>query len=48
MDEHSVTLPPTLNEIEERVGVMSEGSRAIFKGDDSKPTKERRSRRSRT
>jgi 5-methyltetrahydrofolate--homocysteine methyltransferase len=48
MDEHIVTSPPTLAEIEEKVGIMSEGSRAIFKGDDSKPTKDRRSRRSRT
>jgi len=48
MDEHEVALPPTLAEIEKRVGVMSNGSRAIFKGDDSKPTKERRSRRSRS
>ena len=47
MDEHKVNTPPSLSEIEERVGVMSNGSRAIFKGDDSKPTKERRSRRSR-
>ena len=45
MDEHIVTSPPTLAEIENRVGVMSDGSRAIFKGDDSKPRKERRSRR---
>ncbi len=47
MDEHIVALPPTLAEIEDRVGVMSEGSRAIFKGDDSIPSKVRRSRRSR-
>ena len=47
MDQHSVSPPPTLQEIEERVGVMSEGSKLIFKGDDSKPTKQRRSRRSR-
>ena len=47
MDQHSVSSPPTLQEIEERVGVMSEGSKLIFKGDDSKPTKQRRSRRSR-
>jgi len=46
MDEHVITLPPTLAEIENRVGEMSDGSRAIFKGDNSKPTKERRSRRS--
>ena len=46
MDEHVITSPPTLAEIENRVGVMSDGSRAIFKGDNSKPTKERRSRRS--
>jgi 5-methyltetrahydrofolate--homocysteine methyltransferase len=48
MDEHSVSSPPTLEEIEERVGAMSEGSKLIFQGDDSKPTKQRRSRRSRT
>ena len=47
MDEHVITSPPTLAEIENRVGVMSDGSRAIFKGDNSKPTKERRNRRSR-
>jgi 5-methyltetrahydrofolate--homocysteine methyltransferase len=48
MDEHIVTSTPTLEEIEEKVGAMSEGSRAIFKGDDSKPVKLRRSRRSRS
>jgi len=48
MDEHVITSPPTLAEIENRVGEMSDGSRAIFKGDNSKPTKERRSRRSRS
>ena len=47
MDQHQVTAAPTLAEIERLVGVMSSGSRAIFEGDDSKPTKERRSRRSR-
>jgi len=47
MDEHVITSRPTLAEIENRVGAMSDGSRAIFKGDNSKPTKERRSRRSR-
>ena len=47
MDQHSVSQPPTLKEIEEKVGTMSEGSRSIFQGDDSKPTKQRRSRRSR-
>jgi 5-methyltetrahydrofolate--homocysteine methyltransferase len=45
MDQHSVSPPPTLQEIEEKVGVMSEGSKSIFRGDDSKPTKQRRSRR---
>ena len=45
MDQHSVSPPPTLQEIEEKVGVMSEGSKLIFQGDDSKPTKQRRSRR---
>jgi len=48
MDEHIVTSAPTLEEIEEKVGAMSEGSRSIFKGDDSKPVKLRRSRRSRS
>jgi 5-methyltetrahydrofolate--homocysteine methyltransferase len=43
-----VTSAPTLEEIEEKVGAMSEGSRSIFKGDDSKPVKLRRSRRSRS
>ena len=47
MDQHSVSSPPTLKEIEEKVGAMSEGSKLIFQGDDSKPTKQRRSRRSR-
>ena len=47
MDQHSVSSPPTLQEIEEKVGAMSEGSKLIFQGDDSKPTKQRRSRRSR-
>lgn len=45
MNQHSVSSPPTLQEIEEKVGVMSEGSKSIFQGDDSKPTKQRRSRR---
>ena len=45
MDRHSVSPPPTLQEIEEKVGVMSEGSKSIFQGDDSKPKKQRRSRR---
>ena len=45
MDQHIVSSPPTLQEIEEKVGVMSEGSKSIFQGDDSKPTKQRRSRR---
>jgi 5-methyltetrahydrofolate--homocysteine methyltransferase len=47
MDEHVVSPPPTLEEIEARVGAMSEGSKSIFQGDDSKPKKQRRSRRSR-
>jgi 5-methyltetrahydrofolate--homocysteine methyltransferase len=45
MDEHVVSFPPTLEEIEDKIGVMSEGSKSIFKGDDSRPTKARRSRR---
>ena len=47
MDEHVVSFPPTLEEIEQKIGVMSEGSKSIFKGDDSKPIKARRSRRNR-
>jgi methionine synthase I (cobalamin-dependent) len=47
MDEHVVSPPPSLEEIEARVGPMSEGSKSIFQGDDSKPKKQRRSRRSR-
>ncbi len=45
MDTHKVSKPPTLNEIEEKVGTMSEGSISIFNGDDSKPIKQRRRRR---
>ena len=45
MDEHVVSFPPTLEEIEQKIGVMSEGSKSIFQGDDSRPTKARRSRR---
>ena len=47
MDEHVVSPPPSLEEIEARVGPMSEGSKSIFQGDDSKPKKQRRRRRSR-
>jgi len=47
MDEHQISSPPTLEQIENMVGPMSKGSRAIFQGDDSTPTKNRRSRRSR-
>ena len=47
MDEHVASPPPSLEEIEARVGPMSEGSKSIFQGDDSKPKKQRRSRRSR-
>jgi len=35
-----------LTDIEEKIGEMSTGSRAIFLGDDSSPVKKRRSRRS--
>ena len=45
MDEHVISFPPTLEEIEQKIGEMSEGSKSIFQGDDSKPTKVRRSRR---
>ena len=47
MDEHQISSPPTIEQIENMVGPMSKGSRAIFKGDDSIPTKNRKSRRSR-
>ena len=47
MDEHQISSPPTIEQIENMVGPMSKGSRAIFQGDDSTPTKNRRSRRSR-
>ena len=46
MDEHQISSPPTLEQIENMVGPMSKGSRSIFQGDDSTPTKNRRSRRS--
>jgi len=46
MDEHQISPPPTLEQIENIIGPMSKGSRAIFHGDDSTPTKNRRSRRS--
>jgi 5-methyltetrahydrofolate--homocysteine methyltransferase len=45
MDRHVVSKAPTLQEIEQKVGTMSEGSKSIFQGDDSKPTRQRRSRR---
>ena len=47
MDEHQISSPPTLEQIENMVGPMSKGSKSIFQGDDSTPTKNRRSRRSR-
>ena len=47
MDKHQISSPPTLEQIENMLGPMSKGSRAIFQGDDSTPTKNRRSRRSR-
>jgi 5-methyltetrahydrofolate--homocysteine methyltransferase len=47
MDEHQISSPPTIEQIENMVGPMSKGSRAIFQGDASIPTKNRRSRRSR-
>ena len=45
MDRHVISKAPTLQEIEQKVGTMSEGSKSIFQGDDSKPTRQRRSRR---
>ena len=45
MDRHVVSKAPTLHEIEQKVGTMSEGSKSIFQGDYSKPTRQRRSRR---
>ena len=45
MDRHVVSKAPTLQEIEQKVGTMSEGSKSIFQGYDSKPTRQRRSRR---
>ena len=45
MDRHVISKAPTLQEIEQKVGTMSEGSKSIFRGDDSKPTRQRRSRR---
>ena len=47
MDKHQISSPPTLEQVENMIGPMSKGSRAIFQGDDSTPTKNRRSRRSR-
>ena len=48
MDEHQVSSPPSFRaRLKILVGEMSKGSRAIFQGDDSTPTKNRRSRRSR-
>ncbi|MDC0197797.1 betaine--homocysteine S-methyltransferase [Candidatus Thioglobus sp.] len=45
MDRHVISKAPTLQEIEQKVGTMSEGSKLIFQGDDSKPTRQRRRRR---
>jgi len=45
MDRHVISKAPTLQEIEQKVGTMSEGSKSIFQGYDSKPTRQRRSRR---
>ena len=45
MDRHVISKAPTLQEIEQKVGTMSEGSKSIFQGDDSKPTRQRRRRR---
>jgi hypothetical protein len=46
MDEHQMKAPPSLSDVEEKIGKMSKGSRAIFLGSDSSPVKKRRSRRS--
>ena len=46
MDEHQMNGSPSMPDIEEKIGKMSQGSRAIFLGDDSTPVKKRRSRRS--
>ena len=46
MDEHQMNGPPSMPDIEDKIGKMSKGSRAIFLGDDSSPVKKRRSRRS--
>ena len=46
MDEHQMNGSPSMPDIEEKIGKMSKGSRAIFLGDDSTPVKKRRSRRS--
>jgi len=46
MDEHQMNESPSMPDIEEKIGKMSKGSRAIFLGDDSTPVKKRRSRRS--
>ena len=46
MDEHQMKGPPSLSDVEEKIGKMSKGSRAIFLGSDSSPVKKRRSRRS--
>ena len=46
MDEHQMKGSPSLSDVEEKIGKMSKGSRAIFLGSDSSPVKKRRSRRS--
>jgi 5-methyltetrahydrofolate--homocysteine methyltransferase len=45
MDEHQMNGSPSMPDIEEKIGKMSKGSRAIFIGDHSSPVKKRRSRR---
>ena len=35
MDEHQMNGSPSMPDIEEKIGKMSKGSRAIFLGDDS-------------
>lgn len=47
MDEHQMNVKPSVADIESSIGEMSDGSRAIFAGNDSVPIKTRRSRRGR-
>ena len=47
MDVHQMNGRPSMADIESKVGEMSEGSKAIFSGNDAVPDKKRRSRRGR-